>query len=303
MMAHLTTILAFMFLLLPLPAVQQKTRQDQEPTISLASYFVLLNVTATGSDNRYAARLTEKEFTILEDGKVQELAHFGAEDTPFAAAILLDVSGSMEQMIRIGRAAARSFAQGIRDGDMFALYAFATKFGQVQEFGSYPEIEPEVWGIKAEGNTALYDCLVKAAEDLGKREEKRRAILLLSDGADTASRASLDDATKAALDAGVTVYAVDLMDESYSRRSEALGAKNALRALAEKTGGQYITDPGGQRMYEAFRQIVEELGHQYTMGYYPAEYRRDGRWHSIEVRISRPGVTVRTRRGYQSPKG
>jgi Ca-activated chloride channel family protein len=299
----LTVLIALTLLNPPPSAIQEKNRQDQEPTINLASYFVLLNVTATGSDNRYASQLTAKEFTVLEDGTRQELAHFGAEDTPFAAAILLDVSGSMEQMIRIGRAAARGFAQGIRDGDVFALYAFATKHAQVQDFGAYPDIEPEVWSIKAEGYTALYDCIVTAAADLAKREEKRRAILLLSDGADTASRVSLNDALRAALDAGVTIYTVDLMDEASSRKPEALSAKNALRELAEKSGGRYVSDPGGAKMYEAFRQIVEELGHQYTIGYYPANYRRDGRWHTIEVRVSRPGVTVRTRRGYQSPKG
>jgi len=296
-------IIAWALLSPPLSLIQKKKGQEPEATVSLESYFVLLNVTVTGSDNRYMAKLALKDFTILEDGKPQEIVHFGAEETAFAAAILLDVSGSMERMLQIGRAAARGFVQGIREDDVIALYVFASKVAQVQDFSSYAEIEPEVWSMKAEGYTALYDSIVKASVDLAKRQEKRRAILLLSDGADTCSRASLDDALRAALDAGVTIYAVDLMDEQYSRTVEALGAKGVLRDFAAKTGGRYISDPGGRRMYEAFRQIVEELSHQYTLGYYPANYRRDGRWHEIEVRVSRPGVTVRARRGYQSPKG
>lgn len=278
-------------------------RAEQEPILRLDAPLVLLNVTVTGGDGRYLSKLEERDFTILEDGRPQPIAHFSAEETPFAVAILLDVSGSMERMLRIARAAARGFVQGLREDDVFALYAFATQFAQIQPFGSYPEIEPEVWSLKAEGYTALYDCLVSAARDLAARPEKRRAILLLSDGADTASRASLEDALREALAASVTIYAVDLMDEASASPAEVLRARSALRALSEQTGGRYIRDPGGAQMDATFRAIVQELGHQYTLGYYPPLERRDGRWHRIEVRVARPGVTVRTRRGYYAPRG
>jgi Ca-activated chloride channel family protein len=143
---------------------------------------------------------------------------------------------------------------------------------------------------------------VSAARDLAERPEKRRALLLLSDGADTASRASLDDALREALAANVTIYAVDLMDEASVSPAEVLRARQALRTLSEQTGGRYIRDPGGAQMYATFQAIVQELGHQYTLGYYPALERRDGRWHRIDVRVARPGVTVRTRRGYYAPR-
>ena len=277
-------------------------RPEQEPIIRLEAPLVLLNVTVTGGDGRYVSKLSERDFTILEDGRPQPIAHFSAEETPFAVAILLDVSGSMERMLRIARAAARGFVQGLRENDVFALYAFATQFAQIQPFGAYPEIEPEVWGLKAEGYTALYDCLVRAARDLAERPEKRRAILLLSDGADTISRASLDDALREALAANVTIYAVDLMDEASASAADAVRARMALRALSEQTGGRYIRDPGGAQMYATFQAIVQELGHQYTLGYYPTWERRDGRWRRIEVRVARAGVTVRTRRGYYAPR-
>jgi len=279
-----------------------RQRPEQEPILRLEAPLVLLNVTVTGGDGRHVLKLSERDFIILEDGRPQPIAHFSAEETPFAVAILLDVSGSMERMLRIARAAARSFVQGLREHDVFALYAFATRFAQVQPFGSYPEIEPEVWGLKAEGYTALYDCLVSAARDLAERPEKRRAILLLSDGADTASRASLDDALREALAANVTIYAVDLMDEASVSPAEILRARHALRTLSEHTGGRYIRDPGGAQMYATFQAIIQELGHQYTLGYYPALDRRDGRWRRIDVRVARPGVTVRTRRGYYAPQ-
>jgi Ca-activated chloride channel family protein len=280
----------------------EQHRSEQEPILRLEAPLVLLNVTVTGDDGRYVRKLSERDFTILEDGRPQPIAHFSAEETPFAIAILLDVSGSMERTLRIARAAARGFVQGLREHDVFALYAFATRFAQIQPFGSHPDIEPDVWSLKAEGYTALYDCLVSAARDLAERPEKRRALLLLSDGADTASRASLDDALREALAANVTIYAVDLMDEASVSPAEVLRARQALRTLSEQTGGRYIRDPGGAQMYATFQAIVQELGHQYTLGYYPALERRDGRWHRIDVRVARPGVTVRTRRGYYAPR-
>jgi Ca-activated chloride channel family protein len=281
---------------------REQHRSEQEPILRLEAPLVLLNVTVTGDDGRYVRKLSERDFTILEDGRPQPIAHFSAEETPFAIAILLDVSGSMERTLRIARAAARGFVQGLREHDVFALYAFATRFAQIQPFGSHPDIEPDVWSLKAEGYTALYDCLVSAARDLAERPEKRRALLLLSDGADTASRASLDDALREALAANVTIYAVDLMDEASVSPAEVLRARQALRTLSEQTGGRYIRDPGGAQMYATFQAIVQELGHQYTLGYYPALERRDGRWHRIDVRVARPGVTVRTRRGYYAPR-
>jgi Ca-activated chloride channel family protein len=281
---------------------REQHRSEQEPILRLEAPLVLLNVTVTGDDGRYVRKLSERDFTILEDGRPQPIAHFSAEETPFAIAILLDVSGSMERTLRIARAAARGFVQGLREHDVFALYAFATRFAQIQPFGSHPDIEPDVWSLKAEGYTALYDCLVSAARDLAERPEKRRALLLLSDGADTASRASLDDALREALAANVIIYAVDLMDEASVSPAEVLRARQALRTLSEQTGGRYIRDPGGAQMYATFQAIVQELGHQYTLGYYPALERRDGRWHRIDVRVARPGVTVRTRRGYYAPR-
>ncbi len=280
----------------------EQERSEQEPIIRLDAPLVLLQVTVTGGDGRYVSELSARDFTILEEGRPQPIAHFSAEETPFAVAILLDTSRSMERMLGIARAAARGFVQGLREKDVFALYAFATRFAQVQAFGSYPEIEPEIWGLRAEGYTALYDCLVGAARDLAERPEKRRAIVLLSDGADTASRASLEDALREALAANVTIYAVDLMDETALSATEVLRARSALRTLSEQTGGRYIRDPGGAQMYATFQEIVRELGHQYTLGYYPTLERRDGRWRRLEVRVARPGVTVRTRRGYFAPK-
>ncbi len=78
--------------------------------------------------------------------------------------------------------------------------------------------------------------------------------------------------------------------------------QGVLKNFAEKTGGKFVETPGGIELRNAFKSIVEELGNQYTFGYDPQNIKRDGKWHSIEVRISRPNLTIRAREGYNAPK-
>jgi len=79
-------------------------------------------------------------------------------------------------------------------------------------------------------------------------------------------------------------------------------SQSALKTFAEKTGGQFVATPGGVAMRDAFKRIVEELGVQYTLTYEPAVAKKDGKFHSIEVQVSRPNLTIRTRKGYNAPK-
>jgi Ca-activated chloride channel family protein len=146
----------------------------------------------------------------------------------------------------------------------------------------------------------LNDAVLQAAVDLGKREEKRRAIVVLSDGGENYSRASSDKALDNALQTGATIYAVNMGEQGAQRD---LAASGILRNFANKSGGRYIDSPGGQELRDAFAEIAEELGHQYTIAYRPTNHTHDGKWRAVDVKLSRPDVTVRTRKGYKAPKG
>ena len=147
--------------------------------------------------------------------------------------------------------------------------------------------------------TALNDAVVQAAVDLGKREEKRRAIVVLSDGGENSSRASSDKALERALQVGATIYAVNMGEQGSQRDLQASGI---LRNFAEKSGGRYVDSPGGQTLRDAFAAIAEELGHQYTIAYRSTNRAHDGKWRLIDLKLSRSDVTVRTRKGYKAPK-
>ena len=194
-----------------------------------------------------------------------------------------------------------NFLDGLRVDDVSAIYNFDSKVSLVQDFSNSRDIKESIFDLKADGYTVLNDAVYKAAQELGKRAEKRRAIIVLSDGADTQSKSSADKALKAALAANVTIYTVD-MSAINSSGKERMQSQGALKNFAEKSGGYFVATPGGAAMRDAFKGIVEELGVQYTLGYQPANTKKDGKWRSIELRVARPNLNIRTRKGYNAPK-
>lgn len=277
-----------------------QTYQDDD-VISVNADLVSLNVTVTNSRGEYIHGLHRTDFKVFEDKHEQLISSFGVERTPFVAALLLDVSGSMEGRVSMARSAAIRFLEGLREDDAAAVYSFFTKVERVQDYSSSRDLAPLAFGLRADGMTVLNDAIVQASKDLATRSEKRRAIIVLSDGADTHSSASADKALAEALKANATIYTVDLSERNVVS-SDALAGSGALRNFANKSGGRYIQTPGGQALRDAFAAIVEELSNQYTISYLPTNHAHDGRWRSIEVKLSRPEASVRTRRGYRVAK-
>ena len=185
---------------------------------------------------------------------------------------------------------------------MAAVYRFDTKVERLQDFSSGRDLAPLAFAVKANGMTVLNDAIVKAASELTERPEKRKAIVVLSDGMDTFSKASSSKALDVALALGASIYTVDMSatDGSASRNAQSAAI---LKNFAEKSGARFVATPGGQALRDAFASIAEELGHQYTIAYRPVNRARDGRWRNLEVKTVRDNLTVRTRKGYRAPKG
>lgn len=274
--------------------------QDDE-TIKVDSSIVVLNATITDSNDKAVLGLKQIQFKIFEDGKEQSIEFFSAEKTPFAAVILLDTSGSMEQRISLARSAAINFLDGLRVDDSAAIYNFDSKISLVQDFSNSRDIAEKIFDLKAYGMTVLNDAIYEAAQTLSKRTEKRKAIVVLSDGADTKSNYSANKALKAAIAAGATIYTVD-MSSIEMNGQERMQSQSVLRNFAEKSGGKFIPVSGGIALREAFKQIVGELGSQYTITYSPTNTAKDGKYRAIEIKVAKPNLTIRTRKGYNAPK-
>jgi Ca-activated chloride channel family protein len=275
------------------------SQEVDDEVLRVESRVVVLNATISDIEGRPVVGLDRSRFSIFEDGVEQKIALFSAEETPFAAVLLLDTSGSMEQRISMARAAAIRFLAGLRLNDMAAIYRFDSKVVKVQDFSESRDVDETLFDTKASGMTALNDAVIKAADLLSTRAEKRKAIIVLSDGQDTSSGKSADAALKAALKVGATIYTVDMSGADGGRRNQQVGV---LSNFAEKTGGRFIATPGGVAMRQAFENIVSELGNQYTLAYDPINHSKDGKWRAIELRVARKNLVIRTRKGYNAPK-
>jgi Ca-activated chloride channel family protein len=278
--------------------------QDDDEVVRVNTDLVVLNVTVTDQAGQYIPGLKLADFKIFEDGKEipsQLVASFSLHESPFASVVLLDTSGSMESRMSLARSAAIRFLDRLREEDVAAVFKFDTKVEQVQEFSGSRDLAPMAFGIRAKGMTTLNDAIVDAAKALAERAEKRKAIVVLSDGMDTYSRSSSDKAVESALAIGATIYTVDMSSTVGGRLSSAHNAA-VLRSFAEKSGGRFVAAPGGPMLRDAFANIADELGHQYTIAYRPLNRTRDGKWRKLEVKVSRPDLLVRTRKQYKAPK-
>ena len=285
-------------------ATTLRSQQDDD-VIRTNTELVVLNVTVTDKGGQYVPGLRLSDFTIFEDGKqvpIETISSFSVHESPFASVVLLDTSGSMESRLSLARSAAIRFLDRLRDEDVAAVYKFDSKVEQVQEFSGGRDLAPMAYGVKATGMTTLNDAIVDAAKALASRPEKRKAIVVLSDGLDTFSKASADKAIESALAIGASIYAVDMSatDGNASRNQQSAAV---LRSFAEKSGGRFVATPGGPALRDAFASIADELGHQYTIAFRPLNEKRDGKWHKLDVKTSRSDLVVRSRKAYHAPKG
>ncbi len=285
------------------PPTQKPEAPEEEQVLRVGTTQIVLNAIVTDGLDHHVPGLKPEHFNLLEDQTPQKIISFGVEQVPFVAAILLDLSGSMGNKMSLARAACARFADGIRVGDSIAIYSFSKdKVKLMQDFSEVKDVDPIVWDTDPDGETPLYDAIVTASEALGKREEQRRAILLISDGADTKSKATFEKAIRAASLANVMIYAVDMSEAAFGRAPAKDNSSQILKDFSLKTGGRFFPSPGGSQLRDAFVEAVDELRNQYTLVYEPTNEKPDGKWRAIELTAKNPMLKVRTRQGYYAAK-
>jgi Ca-activated chloride channel homolog len=278
--------------------------QDDDDVVRVNTDLVVLNVTVTDKAGQYVKALKASDFKVFEDGvevPSNMITSFSLQESPYAAVVLMDSSGSMEARFSLARSAAIRFLDGLREEDVAAVYRFDSKVERVQEFSGGRDLAPTAYAIRAKGMTTLNDAIVEAAKTLADRPEHRKAIVILSDGIDTFSKASSEKAVESALAVGASIFAVDMSSIEIANSARQQSAAS-LKGFAEKTGGRFVSTPGGPALRDAFAGIADELGHQYTISYRPINKKRDGKWRTLEVKVQQQDLTVRTRKGYRAPK-
>lgn len=255
--------------------------------------FVELYTGVFDRDRRPVLGLERSAFRVREDGVEQQLARFETvQDAPLAAAILLDVSASMEGRLVAAKAAALGFFQAAAtERDRFALLTFNDRPYLAAKFTrDLQSLARGLSGLKAERGTALYDSLIFSLFSFNGMAGQR-ALILLSDGEDESSRYTYEQALEYARRSGVTLYVIAL-------NLEASEATRKLRRLADETGGRLLDVPSTEELPAAYDTILRDLRSRYLLAYQSANTGRDERFRTVEVELARRGLEAHTIRGY-----
>jgi Ca-activated chloride channel homolog len=302
----LLTTLAFA----PRPVLPQEKKTELEHQISVSA--ISIAVTVQGKDGRYISDLTQDDFTVYENKAKQTITYFKHDfEAPVSLTVLLDVSGSMglQDKLRESKEALRYLLTGLlRPQDEASLLIFAD--GQVEVAAKFSTDKSgflaELDHTEAYGQTALNDAVAVSPGFANRGKNEKRAILLITDGIENDSQASVDQAVEIARRVDVPIFTIGYkipLDEEFLRkykRTSALtsvGIVSALERFSQATGGRVFIAAQPEELSTALREIKRELSHQYIIGYtsyknVKNEYRR------IRVETANKKFKVRTREGY-----
>lgn len=284
----------------------------QRPTFTSGTEIVALNVTVEDAQRRFLSGLTADDFVVLEDGVQQPVSFFAAGHLPLDLALLIDASASMVARVAFVQQAASGFVRALRPGDRGTLIEFRDAVTVRQPLtGDLEAMTRAIGQLTPRGGTALYNALYVSLKELDRHDQqdhgtRRKAIVVLSDGEDTASLISYEDVMELARRSGVAIYTISLRSPAAASVAESkLSARYhtpadfAMRNLAQETGGQSFFPLALADLRGVYGRIAEELARQYALGYTPKNAVRDGAFRRILVRVtSVPGARPRTRSGY-----
>jgi Ca-activated chloride channel homolog len=279
-----------------------RVQDEQEVAVRL----VLLPASVEDKKGRIVTGLSAGDFRLTDERVPQQIKYFSVEsDEPVSIAFVLDVSGSMRQSGKIDAAkeAVRFFVDQLRAQDRFALICFADdQVSWVTEFTSDRERFLERLMVQeGYGQTALNDAVAAIPKLVDESTKGRKAIVLITDGVDNASKLTVEQSVATARKVEVPIFTVGFSTLPWEDRKKAkdLGFNMAvLQLFADQTGGAMFVVQDPDEMKEAIAHISTELRHQYLIGYSPGLDRWDGRFRSVQLLARNGRYVVRTRKGY-----
>jgi Ca-activated chloride channel homolog len=282
--------------------------QNTGATLKVDVKLVNVFVTVTDEHGAPVAGLKKENFTLLEDGKPQNIAVFDKESAlPLSIVLDIDTSLSTRKDLPLELSSARRFAHAIlRPIDALSLYSFSEVVSEVVPFTSdLKTIDHGVDRVHQGAATALYDALYLGSEALEPRQG-RKVLVVITDGGDTVSRVDYKEAVRSAQEAEAIVYSIIVVPIEASAGRDT-GGEHALIQISEDTGGKYFYATSVPQLDDAFRKISDELRTQYLLAYYPSQRFSDSSFRHIEVKVDGAGspgapLTVRHRTGYYTTK-
>jgi Ca-activated chloride channel homolog len=286
-------------LLFSLPALPALPAQQEPSFRGASSELVVLPVIVKDKQGRYVSDLGRERFVVYDNARRMSIDLFTNEDTPVTVGLIVDASGSMRAKLGEVIAAAVAFAKSSNPDDEL----FAVRFNDdAQEVvrdrrfllaSDLSALEAAMSALRPQGRTALYDALIAGLDHLNDASRPRKALVVISDGGDNASRATLDAVLARAHKSNAAIYTIGVYDPDEVDKN-----RGALKALARATGGERFEPASPGELLQVCKRIARELRSGYTIGYVPPD--RDGLFHRVRVVIepAMRALDVRTRPGY-----
>jgi VWFA-related protein len=287
------------------PRQNASSQQSDDDTITINAALVNTHVSVLDGSGHFVLGLTKDDFIVLDDGKEQPVIAFSQEsDQPLRVALVVDRSRSVQRFLGLAQSAAGEFFRSVLNPgrDRACLVTFDSGVYVAQDFtDDAGALTTAASRLTAAGGTSIFDAIYKTSRDkLSGTDQGRRTILLITDGDDTTSRASLEQATMMALKNNVAIYAIRLPDE-HSLNVRDLRGKPVLDRLTETTGGwQFHFDGDMTRLAGFFSKLQEELRSQYSIAYQFQSGSSARSFHKITIKVKQPNLKALTRSGYYS---
>ena len=315
-MASLLILISF--LSWPLSAQDRKHETTQEATpFKLSTELVSLTVTVTDRQGRPITGLRREDFKLYENGVEQPLNFFNPEETSVCWGIVLDHSTSMTDLMEeVYQAALHIIDHGTAQDEAF-IVTFNNRIELAANFVSdKDQLQSSILGLQAGGKTALWDAIDFALDHLKQAEHRKKVLVVVTDGKDNNSRIKFRDLIARARQESVLIYPVGVFESQeifragmrsyHPTRASDRDPRPNLEKLAKSTGARARFATGAEECREAIREIVGEIGHQYSLGYYPNNPKSDGKWRKIRVVVNqgqgKTSYVTRARAGYYALK-
>jgi Ca-activated chloride channel family protein len=288
-----TLLIAFTAALALAPLLAQ---EGEAPVFKSGVERATITAVVRNSRGKLITNLTERDFELIDSGRRRPLIGVWSEASPASVAILMDASGSMSTKFERAKETANMIVAGLKPGiDELALYAFDTSLTEVRPFSTQIEHPHAVWAsMNTFGETSLWDVIAQTARQIAVRQN-RRALVVVTDGVDSASRMTPAEvsAVASAVDVPVYILVVSVAPEEPS--DEPVQAQGPLSDLAAWTGGDSLVVYDSQSVLSATQRMLAELQHQYVIAFEPSA--APG-WHPLMLRTRKNGLFVRSRTGY-----
>lgn len=289
----------------PTPAPEGEVYEDSSDVpVKVKTDLVTLTLTVTDLYGRYVSGLTKKAFTVFDNNVQQDITYFSDNDAPVSLGILFDVSSSMSgDKIAKARNALAKFINTSHPNDEYFLIAFNSRAQLLLDRSRDGEaVLKKLTLVQPRQNTALYDAVYLGIERVTRGTHQKRALLIISDGQDNASRYNFGEVRRLMKESDVVTYSVGIMNRGDVGSSLGMQGQSFLDEISSVTGGKSFYPESDVEMDEIFERIALELRHQYSIGYIPKDFQTDGKWRKVKTKVKPPRglprLTVRAREGY-----